>query len=103
MRRLDDIEREQMKDEIPDFRIGDTVDVSVAIVERVEVGRGKTEIKERVQVFNGTVTALTLAAPNRKTKYSAAFLSRNATRSWGSTPSSSNALAALFASRSSSE
>ena len=57
MRRLDDIEREQMKDEVPDFRIGDTVDVSVAIVETVEVGRGKTELKERVQVFNGTVIA----------------------------------------------
>jgi large subunit ribosomal protein L19 len=55
MRRLDDIERQQLKAKIPDFRIGDTVDVKVAIVERVEVGRGKTEIKERIQVFNGTV------------------------------------------------
>ena len=40
MRRLDDIEQQYMKDDIPDFRIGDTVDVSVSIVEKVEVGRG---------------------------------------------------------------
>jgi large subunit ribosomal protein L19 len=57
MRRLDDIEQEQMKGDIPDFNIGDTVDVSVSIVETVEVGRGKTEEKERIQVFNGTVIA----------------------------------------------
>ena len=57
MRRLDDIEQEQMKAEIPEFHIGDTVDVSVSIVETVEVGRGKTEEKERIQVFNGTVIA----------------------------------------------
>ncbi len=55
MRRLDDLEQEYMKDNIPDFRIGDTVDVSVSIVETVEVGRGKTEEKERIQIFNGTV------------------------------------------------
>jgi large subunit ribosomal protein L19 len=55
MRRLDDLEQEYMKSEIPEFRIGDTVDVSVSIVETVEVGRGKTEEKERIQIFNGTV------------------------------------------------
>ena len=55
MRRLDDLEQEYMKDDLPDFRIGDTVDVSVSIVETVEVGRGKTEEKERIQIFNGTV------------------------------------------------
>jgi large subunit ribosomal protein L19 len=55
MRRLDDLEQEYLKDNIPEFRIGDTVDVSVSIVETVEVGRGKTEEKERIQVFNGTV------------------------------------------------
>ena len=55
MRRLDDVEREYMKDDVPEFRVGDTVDVSVSIVERVEVGRGKFEDKERIQVFNGTV------------------------------------------------
>ena len=31
------------------------MDVSVSIVETVEVGRGKTEEKERIQIFNGTV------------------------------------------------
>jgi len=55
MRRLDDLEQEYMKDDLPDFRVGDTVDVSVSIVETVEVGRGKTEEKERIQIFNGTV------------------------------------------------
>ncbi|MCU0724811.1 MAG: 50S ribosomal protein L19 [Planctomycetes bacterium] len=57
MRKLDDIERTQMKSEIPDFRVGDTVDVSVSIVETVEVKKGKTEEKERIQIFNGTVIA----------------------------------------------
>ncbi len=57
MRRLDDIEQRYMKRDIPDFQVGDTVDVSVSIVETVEVGRGKTEEKERIQVFNGTVIA----------------------------------------------
>ena len=54
---IDDLEQQYMKDDIPEFRIGDTVDVSVSIVEKVEVGRGKTEMKERIQVFNGTVIA----------------------------------------------
>ena len=57
MRRLDDLEQQYMKADVPDFRIGDTVDVHVSIVETVEVGRGKTEEKERIQVFNGTVIA----------------------------------------------
>ena len=57
MRRLDDLEQKYMKKEIPEFRVGDTVDVSVSIVETVEVGRGKTEEKERIQIFNGTVIA----------------------------------------------
>ena len=55
MRRLDDLEQQYMKDDVPVFRIGDTVDVHVSIVETVEVGRGKTEEKHRIQVFNGTV------------------------------------------------
>ena len=57
MRRLDDVEREFLKSDIPEFRVGDTVDVSVSIVETVEVGRGRTEEKERIQIFNGTVIA----------------------------------------------
>jgi large subunit ribosomal protein L19 len=57
MRKLQDIETEFMKPEVPLFKIGDTVDVHVSIVETVEVGRGKTEEKERIQIFNGTVIA----------------------------------------------
>ena len=41
-----EIERQNMREELPEFNIGDTVDVHVRIVE------GE---KERVQVFNGTV------------------------------------------------
>lgn len=43
-----EIERQQMKEEEPEFSIGDTVDVHVRIVEGD---------KERIQVFNGTVIA----------------------------------------------
>lgn len=42
------VEKTTMKDEIPDFEIGDTVDVHTKILE------GN---KERIQVFNGTVIA----------------------------------------------
>ncbi len=41
-----DMERQRVRDEKPDFCIGDTVDVHVRIVE------GE---KERTQIFNGTV------------------------------------------------
>ena len=47
-RTVRELERQHMKDEIPEFGIGDTVDVHVRIVE------GE---KERVQIFNGTVIA----------------------------------------------
>ena len=47
-RMLQDVERRAMREERPEFAIGDTVDVHVRIVE------GE---KERVQVFNGTVIA----------------------------------------------
>ena len=43
---LSDLERQQMKDDPPDFAVGDTVDVHVRIVEGD---------KARVQVFTGTV------------------------------------------------
>lgn len=45
---INDIEKEYMKPEVPDFQIGDTVEVRVKIVE------GE---KERVQVFSGVVIA----------------------------------------------
>ncbi len=43
-----ELERQHMKDNLPEFSIGDTVDVHVRIVE------GE---KERTQIFNGTVIA----------------------------------------------
>ena len=46
MNKLDLIEKEQMKTDIPEFRPGDTVRVSVRIIE------GQ---KERIQDFEGTV------------------------------------------------
>jgi large subunit ribosomal protein L19 len=42
------VEKESMKDEVPFFEIGDTVDVHTKILEGA---------KERVQVFSGTVIA----------------------------------------------
>ena len=43
---LDDVQKEGMKEKLPEFQIGDTVDVHV----RIKEGE-----KERIQVFNGTV------------------------------------------------
>lgn len=45
---IEDLEMEQLKKEVPEFRIGDTVKVSLRIVE------GE---KERTQIFQGTVIA----------------------------------------------
>ena len=45
---LETVEKTSLKDSIPDFEIGDTVDVSVRIIE------GE---KERIQIFSGTVIA----------------------------------------------
>jgi large subunit ribosomal protein L19 len=46
MKRLEQLAREQMRADLPDFRPGDTVEVHVRIVE------GE---KERIQVFKGVV------------------------------------------------
>jgi len=46
MNLVDRLQRQQMKADLPQFEIGDTVDVHVQIVEGD---------KERIQVFNGTV------------------------------------------------
>lgn len=46
--KLDIVKRKQLRDEVPSFRIGDTVKVHVKIVEGD---------KERVQIFSGTVIA----------------------------------------------
>lgn len=50
------VEAPYLKAKIPQFRIGDTVDVHVKIKEEVKEGK-KEEIKERIQVFQGTVIA----------------------------------------------
>lgn len=47
------VEQPYLKAKVPQFKVGDTVDVHVKILEAVE---GK-EAKERIQVFNGTVIA----------------------------------------------
>ena len=47
------VEKSSMKATTPEFKIGDTVDVHVKILEEKE-GKEK-EIKERIQIFNGTV------------------------------------------------
>lgn len=43
---LEDVQKEGMKEKLPEFQIGDTVDVHV----RIKEGE-----KERIQIFNGTV------------------------------------------------
>ncbi|MBM4048009.1 MAG: 50S ribosomal protein L19 [Planctomycetes bacterium] len=45
---IETLEKEQMKPSVPKFRVGDTVDVHVKIIEGD---------KERIQVFSGTVIA----------------------------------------------
>ncbi len=49
MNRLDNVEKAQMRTDIPDFQPGDTVRVHVRIKE--------SETKERLQVFEGVVIA----------------------------------------------
>jgi len=49
MNRLDKIEKNQLRDNIPDFQPGDTIRVHVRIKE--------SETKERLQVFEGVVIA----------------------------------------------
>jgi large subunit ribosomal protein L19 len=46
MNRLEAIEKEQMRIDLPDFKVGDTVRVHVRIIEAE---------KERIQVFEGVV------------------------------------------------
>lgn len=53
MNLLEDFERRQLKTAVPDFEIGDTVDVHVRIVEGD---------KQRIQIFSGTVIAQRRAA-----------------------------------------
>src|ERR687883_1248163 len=50
MNRLDLVEKPRLRDDIPDFRPGDTVRVHVRVVEGT---------RERIQVFEGTVIRVT--------------------------------------------
>ena len=56
---LDLVEKSYMKSEVPEFHVGDTVDVRCRIVEGG---------KERIQIFNGTVIARKGRAINEKFK-----------------------------------
>lgn len=53
MNLLEDFEQRQLKTSLPEFEVGDTVDVHVRIVEGD---------KQRIQIFTGTVIALKRAA-----------------------------------------
>jgi large subunit ribosomal protein L19 len=53
MRALEQLEKEQMRTDLPDFRPGDTVKVHVKI---------KEGEKERIQIFEGTVIRKRLGA-----------------------------------------
>ena len=57
MQRLDSVEKPYLKESIPAFSVGDTVEVAVRIREIVEKPGGKKEEKERIQTFTGTVIA----------------------------------------------
>jgi large subunit ribosomal protein L19 len=57
MRALDDITKEQLRSDIPDFREGDTVRVNVRVVDYKEAKGGKQERRERVQAYEGIVIA----------------------------------------------
>lgn len=57
MRALDDVTKDQIRDDIPLFREGDTVKVNVRVVEYKELKGGKVESRERVQAYEGVVIA----------------------------------------------
>lgn len=57
---IEKLEKPNLKSDIPDFRVGDTVRVHRRITEATEAKKGKAAgIKERVQMFTGTVIART--------------------------------------------
>jgi large subunit ribosomal protein L19 len=66
MRILMDLDKAFEKSPYPPFNIGDTVDVGVKITEVVEKsGKGGVEVKERVQLFSGTVIREQGSGPRR--------------------------------------
>jgi len=57
MRALDDVTKDQIRGDIPQFREGDTVKVNVRVVEYKDLKGGKVETRERVQAYEGVVIA----------------------------------------------
>jgi large subunit ribosomal protein L19 len=57
MRALDDVTKDQIRDDIPLFREGDTVKVNVRVVEYKELKGGKVDSRERLQAYEGIVIA----------------------------------------------
>lgn len=55
MQRLDDVEKPYLKDDLPAFAVGDSVEVAVRVREIIEKPGGKKEEKQRIQTFSGTV------------------------------------------------
>ncbi len=56
MRALDDVTKDQIRDDIPAFREGDTVRVNVRVVD-VKEGKKGVERRERLQAYEGVVIA----------------------------------------------
>jgi len=56
MRALDDVTKDQLRDDIPEFREGDTVRVNVRVVDYKETKKG-VEKRERLQAYEGIVIA----------------------------------------------
>jgi len=56
MRALDDVTKDQLRDDIPAFREGDTVRVNVRVVDFKETKKG-VERRERLQAYEGIVIA----------------------------------------------
>jgi large subunit ribosomal protein L19 len=57
MRALDDVTKDQIRNDIPDFREGDTVRVNVRVVDFKDLKGGKVEKRERIQAYEGIVIA----------------------------------------------
>ena len=55
MRALDAVTKEQLRNDIPDFREGDTVRVNVRVVDYKEGKGGKVDRRERIQAYEGLV------------------------------------------------
>ncbi len=56
MRALDDVTKDQLRDDIPTFREGDTVRVDVRVVDFKDTKKG-VERRERLQAYEGVVIA----------------------------------------------